>query len=162
MSSPISARAETLTAIFQNPIFLSAAVSWFFAQLVKAAVTLFRRRWESPRDIFKTLFWHTGGMPSSHAAVVSSMTVAAAFSEGLGSSLFGVCVFFAMVVMRDAMGVRRATGIQARSLNQLGRDVSEKLGVDFHPVKEIQGHDPLEVVVGALLGVFIAMAFAWL
>jgi acid phosphatase family membrane protein YuiD len=162
MSIPISARAETLKAIFQNPIFLSAAVSWFFAQLVKAATTLFRRRWKSPRDIMKTLFWHTGGMPSSHAAVVSAMAVAAAFSEGLGSSLFGVCVFFAMVVMRDAMGVRRATGLQARMLNQLGRDVSEKLGIDFHPVKEIQGHDPLEVVVGALLGIFIAAAFAWL
>ncbi|MDR1863200.1 MAG: divergent PAP2 family protein [Treponema sp.] len=162
MSIPISARAETLKAIFQNPVFLSSVTSWFFAQLVKAAATLFRRRWKSPRDILKTLFWHTGGMPSSHAAVVSSMTVAAAFSEGLGSSLFGVCVFFAMVVMRDAMGVRRATGLQARSLNQLGREVSEKLGVDFHPVKEIQGHDPLEVVVGALLGIFIAAAFAWL
>jgi acid phosphatase family membrane protein YuiD len=44
----------------------------------------------------------------------------------------------------------------------LGREVSEKLGIDFHPVKEIQGHDPLEVVVGALLGIFIAAAFAWL
>jgi acid phosphatase family membrane protein YuiD len=162
MSIPISARAETLKAVFQNPIFLAAATSWLFAQLVKAGVTLFRRRWKSPRDLLKTLFWHTGGMPSSHAAVVSSMAVAAAFSEGLGSSLFGVCVFFAMVVMRDAMGVRRATGLQARSLNQLGREVSEKFGVDFHPVKEIQGHDPLEVVVGAFLGIFIAAAFAWL
>jgi acid phosphatase family membrane protein YuiD len=162
MSIPISIRAETLKAIFQNPVFLSAAVSWLFAQLVKAVVTLFRKRWKSPRDILKTLFWHTGGMPSSHAAVVSSMAVAAAFSEGLDSGLFGVCVFFAMVVMRDAMGVRRATGLQARSLNQLGREVAEKLGVDFHPVKEIQGHHPLEVVVGALLGIFIAAAFAWL
>jgi acid phosphatase family membrane protein YuiD len=162
MSIPITTRVETLNAIFRNPIFLSAAVSWFFAQLVKAAVTLCRRRWESPRDIFKTLFWHTGGMPSSHAAVVSSMTVAAAFSEGLDSSLFGVCVFFAMVVMRDAMGVRRAAGLQARGLNQLGREVSEKLGIDFQPVQEIQGHDPLEVVVGALLGILVAAAFAWL
>jgi acid phosphatase family membrane protein YuiD len=162
MSIPISTRAETLKVIFQNPIFLAAATSWLFAQLVKVVVILLRRRWKSSRDVLKTLFWHTGGMPSSHAAVSSSMAVAAAFSEGLGSSLFGVCVFFAMVVMRDAMGVRRATGLQARSLNQLGREVSEKLGVDFHPVKEIQGHDPLEVVVGALLGIFIAAAFAWL
>jgi acid phosphatase family membrane protein YuiD len=162
MSIPIAARTETLKAVFQNPIILSSVTSWFFAQLVKAAVTLLRRHWKSPRDILKTLFWHTGGMPSSHAAVVSSMTVAAAFAEGLSSNLFGVCVFFAMVVMRDAMGVRRATGLQARSLNQLGREVSEKMGVEFHPVKEIQGHAPLEVVVGALLGIFIAAAYAWL
>jgi acid phosphatase family membrane protein YuiD len=67
-----------------------------------------------------------------------------------------------MVVMRDAMGVRRASGLQARRLNQLGREVSEKLGIDFHPVQEIQGHDPLEVIVGAFLGIFVAAAFAWL
>jgi acid phosphatase family membrane protein YuiD len=162
MSIPISARAESLKAIFENPVILSAVTSWFFAQLVKAAATLLRRRWKSPRDILKTLFWHTGGMPSSHAAVVSSMAVAAAFSEGVGSTLFGVCVFFAMVVMRDAMGVRRATGLQGRTLNQLGRELAEKTGIEFHPVKEIQGHDPLEVVVGALLGIFIAAAYAWL
>jgi acid phosphatase family membrane protein YuiD len=90
------------------------------------------------------------------------MAVSAAFSEGLNSNLFGVCIFFAGVVMRDAMGVRRAAGLQARSLNELGREVSKKLGVDFHPVKEIQGHHPLEVVIGAFLGIFVAAALAWI
>jgi acid phosphatase family membrane protein YuiD len=162
MSIPISAQLGTLKAIFQNLIFLSAATSWLLAQAVKVVVILCRKRWKSPRDVIKTLFWYTGGMPSSHAAVVSSVAVAAAFSEGLSSNLFGVCVFFALVVMRDAMGVRRAAGLQARSLNQLGRAVSEKVDIDFQPVKEIQGHHPLEVVAGAFLGVFVAVAFVWL
>jgi acid phosphatase family membrane protein YuiD len=90
------------------------------------------------------------------------MTAAVAFSEGVGSNLFAVSLFVAMVVMRDAMGVRRASGLQARALNLLGRNASEKLEMEFHPVKEIQGHAPLEVIVGAFLGIFISAAYAWL
>ena len=101
-------------------------------------------------------------MPSSHAAVVTSMTASVAFYEGIGSNLFAVSLFVAMVVMRDAVGVRRASGLQARALNLLGRQTAEKTGLEFHPVKEIQGHAPLEVLVGAFMGIFIAAAFAWL
>ena len=101
-------------------------------------------------------------MPSSHAAVVTSMTAAVAFYEGVGSNLFAVSLVIALVVMRDAMGVRRAVGLQARALNLLGRFSQDKLGIEFHTVKEIQGHAPLEVIVGALLGVFISAAYAWL
>jgi acid phosphatase family membrane protein YuiD len=76
--------------------------------------------------------------------------------------LFIFSFWFALVVLRDALGVRRAAGLQAKALNHLGRQASEKNGVDFHPVKEIQGHTPLEVVVGGLLGIFIAAGFALL
>jgi len=109
-----------------------------------------------------TLAWSTGGMPSSHAAVVTSMTAAVGFHEGLGSNLFAVSLFIAMVVMRDAMGVRRASGLQARALNLLGKQVAEKIDVEFRPVREIQGHAPPEVIVGALLGIVIAVAYAWM
>jgi acid phosphatase family membrane protein YuiD len=64
--------------------------------------------------------------------------------------------------MRDAMGVRRSSGLQARSLNTFGKTIAEKLDIEFKPVKEIHGHKPLEVAVGALLGVFIAAAYAFL
>jgi acid phosphatase family membrane protein YuiD len=60
------------------------------------------------------------------------------------------------------MGVRRSSGLQARALNLLGRHTAGRLGFDYHQVKEIQGHAPLEVVVGALLGIFIAAAYALL
>ena len=153
---------ESFRAFFANPIFLSSMTSWLFSQLIKGIIALLHIRTKSFRDVMETLFWRTGGMPSSHAAVVASMTAAVAFNEGMGSNLFAVSLFVAMVVMRDAMGVRRASGLQARALNQLGRKVAEKLGVEFQPVKEIQGHAPLEVVVGGLLGVFISAAYAWL
>jgi acid phosphatase family membrane protein YuiD len=101
-------------------------------------------------------------MPSSHAALVSSLTTSIAVKEGIHSNLFAVCLFMALIIMRDAMGVRRSSGIQAKSLNSLGKSMEERMGVEYHAVKEVQGHTPLEVVVGALLGLFIAAAYAFL
>jgi acid phosphatase family membrane protein YuiD len=152
----------SLRAFFENPVILSSVTSWFFAQLVKALVVMLGARKRSARDIFETLTWRTGGMPSSHAAVVGAMTAAAAFRDGLDSSIFGVSFLMALIVMRDAMGVRRASGVHARSLNILGRFLAEKLGLEYHPVKEVKGHSPLEVIVGAFLGIFIAAAYVWL
>jgi acid phosphatase family membrane protein YuiD len=161
MSLAISLRAVSLKAFFENPVFLSAVSSWFIAQILKAAVVMLSRR-RSPREILETIIWRTGGMPSSHSALVSSMTVAVAFSEGIHSNLFVVSFFFALIVMRDAMGVRRSSGLQARTMNLLGKQAAERLGIDFHPVKEVHGHAPLEVVLGSLLGIFIAAAYALL
>jgi acid phosphatase family membrane protein YuiD len=101
-------------------------------------------------------------MPSSHAALVSSMAASVAIQEGLSSNLFVVAFFSALIVMRDALGVRRSSGLQARNLNSLGRQLAEKLNIEYHPVKEVQGHAPLEVVIGTLLGIFIAAAYAYL
>ncbi|GHV95700.1 hypothetical protein AGMMS50293_20200 [Spirochaetia bacterium] len=101
-------------------------------------------------------------MPSSHSAVVCSLTASVAFVEGIASNLFVFSFWFTLVVLRDALGVRRAAGLQAKALNNLGRQTADKAGVDFHAVKEIQGHSPLEVVVGCFLGVFIAAGFALL
>jgi len=162
MSFAISNWADSLRAFITNAIILSSLTSMVVSQLIKGIIALCHIRTKSFRDVLETLVWRTGGMPSSHAAVVTSMTAAVGFHEGLGSNLFAVSLFIAMVVMRDAMGVRRASGIQARALNQLGKLSAEKLGIEFHPVKEIQGHAPVEVIVGALLGVIISIAYAWL
>jgi acid phosphatase family membrane protein YuiD len=162
MSFLSSLRAMTFKDLFENTVILSSLTSWVFAQIVKALVVLLGNRKKSPRELIATIIWRTGGMPSSHAAVVCSMAVAVGVDEGFASNLFAVCFFFAMVVMRDAMGVRRSSGLQARALNLLGKNASDRLGFEYHPVKEIQGHAPLEVVIGALLGIFIAAAFAWL
>ena len=162
MSFSFSNLLASLGAFFDNPIILSTLTSWILSQLLKAIIALLQIRKRSMREVLATLFWRTGGMPSSHAAVVTSMTTAVALHEGVGSNLFAVSLFVAMVVMRDAMGVRRSSGLQARALNLLGRHFADKLNIDFHPVKEIQGHAPLEVIVGALLGIFISAAYAWL
>jgi acid phosphatase family membrane protein YuiD len=146
----------------ENPIFLSAVTSWFLAQLVKAVITLLRTRNRNGRELLKTIAWRTGGMPSSHAALVSAMTTSIAFKEGISSNLFVISFFLSLIVLRDSMGVRRSSGIQARILNNLGRSLAEQMKIEFHPVKEVLGHTPLEVVLGAFLGIFIAAAYTYL
>jgi len=156
MLSDISSGAETVGALFANPVFLSPLVSLCAAQLTKGIIHALGGGAKRAGELVQAIVWRTGGMPSSHAAVVCSISVALALSEGLGSNMFAFSLWFAMVVLRDAMGVRMSAGLSARALNKLGRSASDKLGLDYSDVKEIQGHTPLEVVLGGLLGSFIA------
>jgi len=152
-----SAKIASFKAIFENMIFLSTLLSLCSAQVLKGIIYILNsRRRKKKRELVEVLVWRTGGMPSSHAAVVSSLCTSIAFVRGIASDLFIFSFWFALVVLRDAMGVRLSTGLLAKGLNNLGRQVSEKTGLDFHPVKEIQGHTPMEVVIGGLLGIFIA------
>ena len=162
MSIAGSINEQTFKALFENTVFLSAITSWFMAQCLKTAIFLLRSKRRSAREALETLTWRTGGMPSSHSALMGSLATAIALKQGFASDLFIVTVFFALVVMRDAMGIRRSSGLQARNLNSLGRAAAEKLSIEYHPVKEIQGHAPIEVIVGALLGIFISAAFTYL
>lgn len=99
----------------------------------------------------------SGGMPSSHAAMVSALSTAVGLKEGWESTSFCMAIVFSLVVLYDAAGVRRAAGKQAAILNQIIDDMfqgqfrSEKLS-------EFLGHTPLEVIVGALLGMGIAFS----
>ena len=142
--------------MFENMIFLSSVCSLVTAQLLKSILYIANRRKKKSRELVEILIWRTGGMPSSHAAVVSSLCTSIAFVRGVSDDLFIFSFWFALVVLRDAMGVRRSAGLLARALNNLGRQAAEKTWLEFHSVKEIQGHTPLEVVVGASLGIFIA------
>jgi acid phosphatase family membrane protein YuiD len=148
--------------LLENTIFLATATSLFIAQLLKMVIYMLHYRRRGLREVFGIALWRTGGMPSSHSALVCCLTVSIAFEEGISSTSFVLSFWFALVVLRDSLGVRRSAGLQARALNNLGKQVLEKDNIDFHPVKEIQGHSPLEVVVGGLLGIFIAAGFALL
>ncbi|MDR1353290.1 MAG: divergent PAP2 family protein [Treponema sp.] len=161
MAFPIS-QAESLKALIETPLFLAPLSSWIIAQILKMLVFLLRGKHRSGRELLETVVWRTGGMPSSHAALVTALTVSAAYRAGFNSDLFIVSLFFALIIMRDAMGVRRSSGLQARALNSLGRQLAEREGIEYHPVKEVHGHTPMEVVVGALLGFFIAAAYEFL
>ncbi|MDR0556832.1 MAG: divergent PAP2 family protein [Treponema sp.] len=154
--------SASVKAFFENSLFLAPITSWFFAQLIKAAIMLSGKRRKTAKDVLEALAWRTGGMPSSHSALVTSMATAAVFKEGFDSNVFILSLWFALIVIRDAMGVRRASGIQAHVLNLLGKKVSEKMGIEYHPVKEIHGHTPRQVMVGGLLGIFIAIAYVFL
>lgn len=153
---------DLLTRIFGNPVFLAAISSWFLAQILKSFIMLVRNRPQTAREILVNMFWATGGMPSSHSAVVVALATSAGFVEGPGSTLFFVTLFYAILTFRDALGVRRAAGAQAKAINQLIRELSKRFVLRSRPVKEVNGHTISEVFVGSLLGFFIAAAFCTL
>jgi len=148
-----------LKSLFENIIFLSAFSSLCFTQFLKMVVYLLTHKHKNPLDAIQTAIWRTGGMPSSHSALVCSLTTSAGIKQGISSDFFIFCLIFALVVLRDALGVRRAAGLQSKALNTLGKQAAEKLGLDFIPVQEINGHSMMEVLVGGILGVMIAVGF---
>ena len=143
-----------------NPLFLAALVSWLSCQFIKTVIALCSHSIDGGKTLLETLLWRTGGMPSSHSSLVSAVTTAIAFKHGVSSDIFVFSCCFALIVVRDSMGVRRTSGQQAHALNDLGKKISKKLDVDFEPVKEMRGHKPIEVVVGLLIGHAIGVAFS--
>ena len=151
---------DQIRQFFSNPVFLSCVFSWFCAQLIKTLIKLFSGKIHSVRELFELMFWRTGSMPSSHSALVSTLCTTIAFRSGLNSDVFLLSLGLFLITIRDAVGVRRANGIQAKELNRIGRMLKEKGLMDFKPIKEVQGHTPAEVAIGCLLGFFIGIAFS--
>ncbi len=157
---PMNAMIGPPTKLFANPIFLSAFFSLVGAQLIKALISLAKARKEEDfREAMIIFFWRTGGMPSSHSATALSICTATLLTEGY-SNLFILSLFFTLIVIRDALGVRRSSGLQSQALNKLGATLEEKAILDYDPVKEVRGHTLAEVLVGAALGVGIAIIFS--
>ena len=151
--------ADALKSLFFNKIFLSTVVSLCTAQFLKLFFYLFTTKKKKKWDAIETVIWRTGGMPSSHSAVVCALATAIGIHEGISSTYFILSLVFALVVLRDSVGVRRAAGLQAKALNNLGKQISKFTEQEFHSVKEIQGHTPLEVLVGSCLGIIISVVF---
>ena len=100
----------------------------------------------------------SGGMPSSHSAFVCSLATTIGITEGVSSPLFAMAVALSAIVMYDAAGVRRAAGKQAKILNQIIESERENINVQEKLI-ELLGHTPLEVYVGALVGIVMAFLF---
>ena len=137
--------------LFSNKILISAMISWFVAQALKVVFYYIKHH---KFDISK--FFSSGSMPISHSAFVTALVVAVGMVEGVGSTFFAISVVLATVVMYDASGVRRAAGRQARIINQIVFDFYKEKQVKTEKLKELLGHTPLEVFVGAILGGVIA------
>ena len=143
--------------LFNYPL-MSAVLAWFVAQVIKTAIDAYFNKginWERMTG--------SGGMPSSHSSTVVSLAIATGISYGVDSTLFAIALIFAIVVMYDATGVRRETGKQAVILNRLlldnpfswtGKEFEKKL-------KEYVGHSPFQVLMGAILGILIAVIMAY-
>ena len=138
--------------LINNRIFVSAACGWLIAQILKTLIHMFfTKKFVAERLV------GSGGMPSSHAATVCALATASNMIYGAGSFEFAISLILALIVMYDAMGVRRETGIQAQVLNEMLK-VFEDMGrseISAHDkLKEFVGHTPLQVLMGAILGIF--------
>ena len=131
---------------------LPPLVAWTIAQAAKLALTSFRQRRLNLRVLA-----NTGGMPSSHSAIVMGLTATAGKHSGLSSAAFAIALIFSFVVMYDAAGLRRAAGRQAAILNRLVEDLVHMRGMQEQKLRELLGHTPVEVVVGALLGIGVGV-----
>lgn len=157
-----SQAATYVYSMLSSRVFLSAFFSWFLAQFIKMFVDQLRGRSRGSRDMLATLLWKTGGMPSSHSSLVTGLATTIGVLNGVRSSIFVLALFYGVLIIRDALGVRRSAGVQARELNRIGMQLAERYGFEFEPVKEVSGHTPSEVFVGVLLGFFIGLAFSLL
>jgi len=145
-----------LQELVHNEILMSAGLSWGLAQIIKTIIHLIlTKKFVAERLI------GSGGMPSCHSATVCALTTSVIINEGINSPFFAIAAILSIIVMYDAMGVRRETGIQARVLNEL-TEVIEKMGSDLsndEKLKEFVGHTPIQVFVGAVLGIIIALIY---
>ena len=153
--------------IFGNEVLICAVAGWTVAQVLKTLIDFSLNKSFTPERLVGS-----GGMPSSHTALVCSLTIAMARKTGVSSAEFALALALACIVMYDAMGVRRAAGEHAKVLNKLvfgfqlfseesdnleDDQIAEELG--DKTLKEYLGHTPLEVLGGMLLGILVAMVF---
>lgn len=145
---------EFFTEIIHNKFLIVPIITWFFIQSFKVIYDLIKTK----KLNFKRILG-AGGMPSSHTAVVMSLTILLGKEYGFNSPIFALSAIFSFVVMYDAAGVRRAAGKQASLLNKIvetpglsGLEVQERL-------VEVLGHTPFEVIVGAIIGIIVGAIF---
>ncbi len=146
---------DFIIELLHNEVFVSAALGWLIAQVAKTIIyMIINKRFKAERLV------GSGGMPSCHSATVCGLAVSTAIHCGPATAECAIAVMLAIIVMYDAMGVRRETGIQARVLNEM-IEMFTKMGKEMtveEKLKEFIGHTPLQVIVGATLGIAIAIA----
>lgn len=136
--------------IWNNIWLWIPVITWFVVQCTKIVIELIKNKKLNLRRIVGS-----GGMPSSHSAFVCSLATTIGITEGVSSPLFALAVALSAIVMYDAAGVRRAAGKQAKILNQIIESEGENINV-HEKLIELLGHTPLEVYVGALVGIVMA------
>lgn len=144
-----------LIGITKNEILLSAVAGWFVAQVLKTIIHILVTKSFDPERLVGT-----GGMPSSHSATVCGLTTAVGINYGTSGIEFALACTFAIIVMYDALGVRRQTGKQAKILNEM-MSIFNNMGTKMSTedrLKEFVGHTPFQVIVGAIIGFAIAAA----
>lgn len=158
--------------LFFNIPLITALSAILLAQFIKVPLYYFPNR-----RLDWGLMFSTGGMPSSHSAAVTALTTSIGFENGVDSGLFAISTVFGIIVMFDAAGVRRHAGEQAMVLNRLVDDFNHVIqsmiievkqwkiqseDVKRKKLKELLGHQPIEVLMGGLFGIIVAVVFHYL
>ena len=134
---------------FISPYILAIVVGWTVSQLIKSIIGLFRHKYMGLRSIL----FVSGGMPSSHSATLMAVWTVILITDGVNSGLFGLASVIALIVLYDAVKVRRSSGEQGVALLAF---MKEKKSIVPAP-RVAMGHTPTEVLVGSLLGVIIGI-----
>ncbi len=144
-----------LIKFLKNDVFWITLLTGFFAQVLKFIIYWIKDKKPNLEWLFTT-----GGMPSSHSASVMCLSTMVGIRQGFDSILFGITLYFSLIIMYDAAGLRRAAGEQASIINALIKEVGEGKGIENKRLKELLGHTPIEVLTGATLGIIIGAIFA--
>ncbi len=141
-----------------NYPLVSAGCGWVVAQILKAITGVFKLK----KFTLTEFFFGTGGMPSSHTAAVIALLTACGIKYGLGSGYFAISFILSMIVIRDAMGMRRQVGEHAKALNLIFKELIESKDPKMtqKAFSELAGHTPLQVFAGAAVGAAVAVLFA--
>ncbi len=148
---------HNLFSVFQNYILISALAGWCVAQVAKVVNGMFHDR---EFNLIEALI-SSGGMPSSHSATVSALCTASGVEYGVNSFPFAVTCVLAIIVMHDAAGVRKEVGEQAKIINKMWENMRTGAFEDID-LKELIGHTPMQVFIGALIGVALALCLGLL
>ena len=144
-----------ITEFFANSIISATLLSWLIAQFIKVAIVLL-----TSKKLDVSRLYGAGGMPSSHSSLVSTLVIMTGRIEGVSSSVYAVAFALAVIVMYDATGVRREAGEHAKRINILLEEwmIRNKMEIDNN-LKELLGHTPFEVIMGAILGILIGIIY---
>lgn len=136
-----------MDVLLANRALMACLLAWWLAQFSKVVIDVVRDGRLNIRSLATA-----GGMPSAHSATVVALASSVGRQEGFHSPAFAVAALFAAIVMYDAAGVRRAVSVQARILNRMLAEVMDTQHFNERRLRELLGHTPFEVFVGALLG----------
>ena len=143
-----------LIGIFNNPTFIACLVASILAQVLKLPLEYLRtKEWNW------SLIFSTGGMPSSHSAVVTAAAACIGHYVGFDTPVFGLAFAVAMVVIYDATNIRRQAGFHAQQINRMVKELFEgkaKPMEEYNELREVLGHSPIEAVGGIVLGIIIS------
>lgn len=138
----------------ENKFLIVPFIVWCCIQLFKFITDFVINR----KPNFRRLFG-AGGMPSSHSAVVATLTTLIGKEYGLGNGIFAVSFIFSLIVMYDAAGVRRAAGKQATILNKLVENYPNSNVIVTEKLVEVLGHTPFQVLIGAVIGILVGALY---